>query len=135
MAELMVRKDVPYARQKILLIVRLRNEVIRTALQSLNNVSVIGKRGQKDKWHMSKPLVLLHFPAEFVPIHLRHHDVADGETRHAVSHLLKSIFPVYGNPNRVPLLFEQVFELFGLCGAVLDDVDLHILSHAFLLDF
>jgi len=98
-----------------------------SARQAPHDFLRMGKRGHQDHRHVFQVLVRLDCPAQRVAVHLRHHDVADDESRLVLARDRQRLDAVGRESHRVALPFEQIAQLLGLGLAVFGDENLYLL--------
>src|SRR3990170_5879588 len=70
---------------------------------------------------MLKPVIMFHFISQFVSVHDRHEDVAYDNSRPGFPCNIKTLPAVCRKEDFIAAIFKKVFELLGLCRAVLND--------------
>src|SRR5450830_16928 len=121
LAQFQVHQQVADARQQIALVIRFADEIVRAALQPANHVLRIRERGHQDDRYILQLFIGFDRLAQFVAIHLRHHDVTDDQCGLLSLRGCQCQLAVSRDGHLVAVLFEQETELFGLGAAVLGD--------------
>ena len=114
--------------EEVVLVVGLEDEAVGTGLQPSHHISGIDQGGQEDHRKACEFFCLLDLAAELVAIHLGHDDIADNQGGQALADGGEGFPAIARGGKAIAMLFEDVLQLLGLRGAVLDNEDFHVLG-------
>src|SRR5258706_8745356 len=102
------------------LLVRFGDKVVRSALQTLENVLRVGEGGEQDNRKVGEFLVSADTAAEFVAVDFGHGDIRNDESWFTLAQGIESFPAIACGDHLEVVVLQDVFQLFGLCTAVLN---------------